>query len=179
MSKEKTPLAVADITPFARALSKQLHAKQKVPSHLALLNMLARSAGFRNYQHLRASQAAKRRLDAGVTAVDFKRVEKTLQQFDQLGCLIRWPSKRYVQELCLWGLWSRFPRNEVLQEPDVNAILNLSHRFDDPAILRRNLIAMKLMQRNPDGSDYLRIEQAPPPEAIVIIREITARASTP
>lgn len=175
MSKQTTPLSVADITPFARSLSKQLQTASEPPSHLVLLNMLARAGGYRNYQHLRALQTAKERLEVAARAVDFKRVEKALQLFDTDGCLIRWPSKRYVQELCLWVMWSRLPRGEVLQERDVNGILNLSHAFGDPAILRRSLIGMKLVQRKPDGSDYWRIEQTPPPEAVAVIREITAR----
>ena len=91
MSKEAIQLLVADITPFARSLSLQLKETDGQPSHLALLNILARAAGFRNYQHLRASQAAKVRLDGTEAPVDFKRVEKCLQQFDGAGQLIRWP----------------------------------------------------------------------------------------
>lgn len=175
MSKEVIPLEVADITPFARILLKQLKEVKDPPSHLTLLNMLARASGFRNYQHLRASKAAKTRLETLGAPADFKRVEKCLQQFDASGCLIRWPSKRYVQELCLWAVWSRIPRNDVLQERDVNGLLNKLHCFDDVAILRRSLIGMKLMSRNLDGSDYRRIEQSPPPEAVEVIRVITNR----
>lgn len=177
MSKEAIPLLVADITPFARSLSLQLKDTDGKPSHLALLNMLARASGFRNYQHLRASEAAKGRLADTAPQADFKRVEKCLEQFDDAGRLIRWPSKRFVQELCLWVLWSHLPRGEVMQERDVNGLLNKAHLFEDAAILRRSLIGLKLMSRNADGTDYRRIEQTPPPEAIAVIREISARRS--
>lgn len=175
MSKEAIPLLVADITPFARALSLQLKEADALPSHLGLLNMLARAAGFRNYQHMRASGAAKLRLDAGEASVDFKRVEKCLQQFDSAGRLIRWPSKRFVQEICLWVLWSHLPQGAVMQERDVNGVLNKAHLFGDAAILRRSLIGLKLVSRNVDGTDYRRIEQSPPPDASAVIREVTAR----
>lgn len=176
MSKEALPLAVADITPFARALSKQLKEAAEAPSHLTLLNMLARAAGYRNHQHLRASAAAKARLEAGASRViDFTRVEKTLNQFDAKGLLIRWPAKRYVQELALWVLWSKLPPDETLQERDVNGILNHAHHFDDAAILRRSLIGLGLLKRKPDGSDYRRVERRPPAEAIALIREIAKR----
>ncbi|MGC1505181.1 MAG: DUF2087 domain-containing protein [Sulfitobacter sp.] len=177
MSKEAIPLLVADITPFARSLSLQLKGADGQPSHLALLNILARAAGFRNYQHLRASQAAKARLAGVETPVDFKRVEKCLQQFDASGRLIRWPSKRFVQEMCLWVLWSHLPRGEVMQERDVNGLLNKAHLFEDVAILRRSLIGQKLVSRNADGSDYRRIEQSPPADAIAVIRKVSARRS--
>lgn len=175
MSKEAIPLEVADITPFARILLKQLKEVGDPPSHLELLNMLARASGFRNYQHLRASRAAKTRLETVARMADFKRVEKCLQQFDAAGCLIRWPSKRYVQELCLWVMWSLLPHNEVLTERDVNGLLNQAHAFDDVAILRRSMIGLNLMSRNLDGSDYRRIEQSPPPEAVEVIRVMTNR----
>ena len=175
MSKEAIPLTVADITPFARSLAHQLKESSKQPSHLSLLNMLAKASGFRNYQHLRASQVAKARLDQVPIAADFKRVEKALQQFDAKGWLIQWPAKRSVQELCLWVMWAQLPSRKVLEEWEVNGLLNLAHRFDDAAILRRSLIGMKLVTRKLDGSDYLRVEQMPPPDAVALIREVEMR----
>ena len=53
MTKDTLPLPVPDLSAFARSLRKELTAAPEVPSHLALMNMLARSAGFRNFQHLR------------------------------------------------------------------------------------------------------------------------------
>lgn len=176
MSKDAVPLMVAEMTPFARTLSKQLHESEGLPSHLALLNMLARAAGFRNYQHMRASHAAKGRLDApGAGAVDYRRVERCLNHFDAQGRLIRWPSKRHMQELCLWVLWAQLPRKEVMQERDVNGALNKGHLFDDAALLRRSLVGMKLLSRNRDGSDYRRVEHSPKPEAVAVIRQVAAR----
>ena len=55
MPRQSIPLAIADLSQFSRALGAQLAARpDKVPSHLSLMNMLARAAGFRNFQHLRA-----------------------------------------------------------------------------------------------------------------------------
>ena len=175
MTKQVLPLIVADISPFARALSKQLKAAEDTPSHLSLLNMLARAAGFRNVQHMRASRAVEARLRVQPQTVDYRKVEKALHQFDKAGCLPRWPGKRSVQELCLWVMWSTLPAGQVMEERDVNGLLNRAHGFDDAAILRRSLIGMRLLAREPDGSDYRRIEQAPPPEAVALIREVSAR----
>ena len=50
MSKDPIPLYAPDISQYARSLSRQLLTAGEPPSHLALLNMLAKSGGFRNYQ---------------------------------------------------------------------------------------------------------------------------------
>ena len=174
--KDPVPLYTADISTFARNLTKQLSAATSAPSHLEMLNHLARATGFRNYQHLRAAHAAKARLDAAPEpSADFKLIEKTLHQFDPAGRLIQWPGKRQVQELALWAMWAALPAETTLEERDVNGALNHAHLFEDAAILRRSLIGLKLLARDPDGSNYRRTEQRPPPEARALIRQITAR----
>lgn len=176
MSKDLIPLHIVDISSFARHLNGQLRSQSETPSHLSLMNMLARAAGFRNFQHLRAAQTAQTRLDAPQDAtLDFKLVERTLNQFDDIGRLRQWPAKRTVQELCIWVFWSLLPAQTTLQERDVNGHLNQAHLFDDAAILRRSLVGMGLVERNLDGTDYRRIEQAPPPEAREVIRRVQGR----
>lgn len=56
MSRTALPLPVRDVSAFAKALSRQLSSLGRTPGHLELLNMLARSAGFQNFQHLRESR---------------------------------------------------------------------------------------------------------------------------
>lgn len=82
MSKQVFPLNSPDISAFARALGRQLQAREAPPSHLEVMNMLARAAGYRNFQHLRAAHAAEARLDtpALVAAVDFRLVERAAQR---------------------------------------------------------------------------------------------------
>jgi hypothetical protein len=147
------------------------------PSHLTLMNMLARSAGFRNVQHLRAANAALRRLSQKVETVpvDARAVEKALHQFDGDGRLRAWPAKRSVQTLALWGLWAVLPAGQKLHENAINDQLNGEHLFGDPATFRRTLISCGLLTRNPDGSDYRRIEREPPAEAKLLIRSLSAR----
>jgi len=177
MSKDPIGLAVADISDFARRLAPQLKNHTDGPSHLSLLNMLARAAGYRNYQHLRASRSAQARLSEVPTTldVDFRLVERALHQFDAAGQLMRWPSRRPVQELCLWVMWSGLPAAAHLHERQVNAVLNAAHLFGDAALLRRSLIGMELVQRNLDGSDYQRLEKRPPEEARALISRIKER----
>lgn len=176
MPKDPIPLSTADISAFARTLTRQLASAQTLPGHVEMLNHLARAGGFRNYQHLRAAHAAKARMAATPEATaDFKLIEKTLHQFDAQGRLIRWPGKRQVQELALWAMWAALPAEVVMEERDVNGALNHVHLFEDAAILRRSLIGLGLLTRNLDGSDYRRTEQRPPPEAQALIREVTQR----
>lgn len=176
MSKHPIPLHTADISAFARILARQLATLDTPPSHVEMLNHLARAGGFRNYQHLRAAHAAKGRLEATSDGVaDFALIEKTLHQFDGQGRLIQWPGKRQVQELALWAMWAALPAEAVMEERDVNGALNHIHLFEDAALLRRSLIGLGLLERNLDGSDYRRTEQRPPPEAQALIRQVAAR----
>jgi hypothetical protein len=171
MSKVTIPLFSEDISNFSKALRAQLSKAEGVPNHLALMNMLARAAGFQNLQHMQANAAAERRLSqsAPVEDVDHRRVERALRMFDDEGRMTVWPSKRAVQDLCLWVFWAALPRGKVLHEREVNAILERLHLFDDAPILRRTLATQGFLTRNTDGSDYRRVEQQPPPEALALL----------
>ena len=175
MTKTPVPLHADDITVFARALSRQLG--EISPSHLSLMNMVARAAGFQNMQHMRAASAAGRRLEALAkpAPVDLRSVERALFQFDELGRLRQWPSKRSVQTLALWALWSALPNRLVLHESEINDRLQQEHLFQDPATLRRTMIGAGLLTRQNDGSDYRRIEQEPPAEAKALIHVVSDR----
>lgn len=175
MTKIALPLRVADLSAYARALSKEL--ADAAPSHLALMNMLARAAGFQNLQHLRAASAAERRLQSAPPqpAPDARQIERVLAQFDAQGHLIRWPAKRTTQTLALWVLWSALPPREILSEVRINTALNAQTAFRDPATLRRTMISCGLLSRAPGSTDYQRIEAPPPPEARAAIARIAAR----
>lgn len=60
MPKTPLPLRADDLTVFVRALSKQLG--DASPSHLTLMNMAARAAGYQNVRHMRSRHAAATRL---------------------------------------------------------------------------------------------------------------------
>lgn len=175
MTKTPVPLRVNDITDFTRVLSRQLG--ETSPSHLTLMNMVARAAGFQNMQHIRAANAAANRLKRPVdgTIADARAVERALYQFDRYGQLLQWPSKRSVQNLALWALWAVLPSNKSLTERSVNDILNKEHHFQDPAILRRTMISCKMLTRQRDGTDYRRVEQEPPLEARTVIGIVSER----
>ncbi|MBP7001192.1 DUF2087 domain-containing protein [Amaricoccus sp.] len=181
MPRNPIPLATGDVSAFARALSAQLRAAPEPPGHLTLLNMLARAGGFRNFQHLRAADAAAARLAAPPPVpetLDHRLVERALRLFDAGGRLLRWPSRRGMQDLCLWPLWARLPAERELHERDVNAILREATCFDDPAILRRTLFDLGRVTRRRDGAGYRRLEIRPPAEARALIRHVESRRAS-
>ena len=63
MPRELTPLHAADLSAFAKALLAQLAERVDrgagLPGHVEMLNLLARAAGHRNVQALKASSVAR------------------------------------------------------------------------------------------------------------------------
>ncbi|MFL9825950.1 DUF2087 domain-containing protein [Rhodoplanes sp. SY1] len=187
MSRQIFPYIADDMSALARALkgevSRALAANGgEPPGHVELLNMLARAAGCRNFQHFRAQAEARERLEnpappaAPEPPVDFVKVERIARYFDAEGRLVRWPGKHSDRLPCLWVMWSRLPTRTVLSEPAVNEALKAAHRFGDHVLLRRELVDLGLLVRTPDGREYRRVEQPPPAEARALIRHLSARA---
>jgi hypothetical protein len=178
MSRTVFPFVAKDVSSLARALGRELEGCDSKPGHVQLLNMLTRSAGYKNFQHFRAQFDAQDRLEREPPApepVDHVRVERVARHFDQAGCLIRWPAKESERLLCLWNLWSQIPAGRVLDEKQINAILNAHHRFGDYALLRRELYDNQLVTRTPDGREYRRMERRPPADAVALIRHLGSR----
>lgn len=179
MSRTPLPFATGDISAFAKALRGQLAGAEAVPSHLELLNMLARAAGLRNFQHLRAQGAAAAALAQAVAAppvpeppADLQKVRRATRHFDAQGRLVRWPGRAGERTLCLWVLWSRLAPGDLGPEARVNDALSHWHTFGDHALLRRELFDAGLVDRTPDGRAYRRIARRPPPEARALIRHV-------
>lgn len=175
MSKDLIPLYAEDISAFAKALGRQLSAAEAPPKHLALMNMLARAGGFQNYQHLRKASAGQARPEAVPEPLDLKLVARAERLFDAAGQLSFWHGKRSVQDLCTWVLWAQLPKGEHMNERQISTRLDAMHSFGDAAVLRRRMVTLGLAARARDGSDYLRLEQAPPAEARALIARISAR----
>ncbi|MEL6914912.1 MAG: DUF2087 domain-containing protein [Pseudomonadota bacterium] len=167
MTRTKLALQVEDMSTFAKALARELGAA--TPGHVRLMNALARAAGFENLQHLRARQAAARRLARPEPTVDARLVERTLTRFDDAARLTAWPAKRAVQTLALWALWARLPKREMT-EREVSRALDALHTFGDAATLRRVMVGHGMLARTVDGRVYRRTG-TPPPE----VRALMAR----
>ena len=171
MTRSLYTLPVEDVSAFAKALKTPLderHAQGKPPpSHLELLNLLARAAGLRNYQTLRTTtpaavtatpptQAATAAPAATTAATLSPTARKALLQFDAQGRLVRLPNKLSVQRMCMWWLWTHFEVRRHYTEKEVNQVINAHHTFGDQATLRRELVNMKLLGRKSDCSDYCK-----------------------
>ena len=177
MTKPLIYFHVADFAGFTRALARQLGAQS--PSHVTLMNMLARAAGFQNVQHLRAmtiqADIVAQKNPEILEPKDARKIARALQQFDGQGRLLQWPAKQNIQDLAMWALWAALPAGAKMQEGQISALLQVEHIFADAAILRRNLIACGLVSRMPGGVDYQRVEQPPPREAREVIRAVSLR----
>ncbi|HEY0682310.1 MAG TPA: DUF2087 domain-containing protein [Steroidobacter sp.] len=182
MSRAALSLQISDLSGFAKSLREQLGKLPEPPGHVEMLNLLCRSAGFRNYQHCKGVMEARQRLDAppavqapAPAPVDYALIERAMRQFDAQGRLMRWPTRSNLQDLCLWVLWSRLPNRITLTEKQISELIKRWHAFGDHALLRRALIAWRLVQRTLDGSEYRRIEQKPPAELSPLLARLSGR----
>lgn len=165
MTRDVIPLSIPDMSTFAKSLRADLLARDGIPSHATQLSVLAKSAGYANHQHLKASKPAK----------SDPQLAKALRCFDAAGIMAHWPKQTTTQGLCLHVFWAQFPANTDLSEKDVNAVLVAGHGFGDHALLRRSLIDHKLLTRTLDARIYRRIERAPSEAAIALISQVRAQ----
>jgi hypothetical protein len=180
MPRTAVPLAVDDLSPFAKALRQSLSQHDGVPSHVELLNLIAKAAGFANYQHLRADAEAADRLRAAALPgprADLGQVEKAARYFDDTGVLQSWPSRLALQTLSQWVFWARIPRGEVFTERDISALIQGWHAFGDHALIRRAMVDAKLLERDQNGRQYRRVERVPPPELGPLLEQLKAKAT--
>ena len=85
--------------------------------------------------------------------------EEIKSYLDEGNRLKEWPSKRNKaksQQLVLEYMASKFSHDAKYTEKEVNALLNQYHTFNDPAMLRREMVERKLLARMRDGSAYWR-----------------------
>jgi hypothetical protein len=157
MPRIPVPYAAADISTLAKTLKGALDerhvAGRPPPSHVELLNLLARAAGVRNFQAFKAGAAriAQPAVDPPSEPAELTpAARKALLQYDDAGRLVRLP-------------WTRFAPRRDYTEKEVNALLNAQHTFGDPATLRRELVNMKLLGREADCSRYWKEPRRPDP----------------
>ncbi len=195
-NQQLVQLAVSDVSTFCKQLRNQFEAAKllPLPSHLALLNMLARSAGHKNYQALRAdsktgithatalvfaappvlAKALPMPADPNLSCT----LKRAVTHFDTAGHLIRWPTQFAVQQQALWALWVRFPAKREMTEHQVNETLNRYHRFGDPATLRRELVNAKLLSRTLDCRQYRKLAKQPDADTVAFLKLVVSQAKT-
>jgi len=177
MPRTLTPLVAPDLSSFARALGRALAERHAVaappPGHVELLNLIARAAGHRNVQALKAQalvQPARAAPAAAAPSPLGDNARKALQQFDDQGRLVRWPTKFTVQRFVMWVLWTRFDARRVYTEKEVNAILKDAETYGDHVTLRRELINHKLLTRKSDCSEYRKLPARPNDEERALLK---------
>lgn len=170
MSHSPLPLVIEDMSAFATTLRKSW--PKDPPGHAQTLALIAKAAGYRNHQHLKADVPPDLPLDASA----LKRVADALRVFDAQARLLRWPKKTSVRGLCLIWIWSRIPARRALGEPDINGIIQQNEGIGDYVMLRRALVDEGLLRRTPDGRTYHRQEKRPSDEARAVIRALSERA---
>ncbi|MQY41565.1 DUF2087 domain-containing protein [Epibacterium sp. SM1969] len=165
MSRDVIQLNISDLSQFTKTLRKEIDADA---SHSEMLSHVARAAGYRNYQHLRARNTP-------VPKANDKQVARALRYFSEEGHWLQWPHKRGVRELCCWVVWAAIPPRQNFTEREISALIDTETAFRDAAQIRRALVELGAMERNLDGSVYRRIERPLPPEAAALIRAVKAR----
>lgn len=177
MPREVTSFVVDDLSSFARKLGQSLAARHAArpapPGHVELLNLIARAAGFRNVQALKATPPEARPARVALPLSDNAR--RTLMQFDADGRLVRWPTKFTIQRMAMWVLWTRFDAKRVYRERDVNAILRAANAFGDHVTLRRELVDHRLLSRTSDCSEYRKVSARPDDEVRALLTAWRAR----
>ena len=76
------------------------------------------------------------------------------RHMDGEGRLTFWPAKRSRQLIALRYLATKFTPEMEFNEHGINEFLNTIHTFKDPAMLRRELYDLKILDRTRDGSRY-------------------------
>ena len=181
-SPTPVPLRVTDVSLFCKSLRQQLATKTtaELPSHLAMLNVIAKSAGYRNFQSLRADAASKTPFQAPQPITlprnaDLPKVVlRALSHFDTHGNLTRFPLQRSVRDIAILSLWCRLPAKRDLTEAEVNDYIAKFHTFADNATLRRELVNTKLLWRTKDGRVYRKLAADTNPDGQLFIKQLMA-----
>jgi hypothetical protein len=188
--RERTPLLAADLSAFAKTLRAQLAERLDsgagLPGHVEMLNLLARAAGHRNLQALKAAARSAANVSSAGTPHRWHgpkdptlsaAADRSLRLFDAQGRLTRWPHKRAEQVLVLWCLWLAFDGKRRYSEREVNEVLNRRHAFGDHCLLRRELVEADLLARTPGGEQYRKLAARPDEETAALLRALRSRTA--
>ena len=87
-------------------------------------------------------------------------MEAEISRFlDEAGRITQLPRRQKPRRAVLEYLASKFERNVVYAEREVNAICDAWHVFGDYFLLRRELVESGLLGRERNGSRYWRTEE--------------------
>jgi len=84
MPRDIIRVTIEDLSQFAKTLRSDL---PNPPSHVEKLSLIARAAGYRNFQHLREKNTP-------LPQANDKQVRRALRYFDETGVMVEWPIRR-------------------------------------------------------------------------------------
>lgn len=161
MSRTSVRLDISDLSQFTKNLSKQW--PEEKPTHLSLMNLLAKSAGYKNFQHLKAS-------DSGPEAQQLSASEKRWGRLvSHMGTITRWPTKRKDQLAILWRTYHSLPEFEQWTQQQLDGWIKNRIEFGDHVLMRREFIELGMVARTNDGRKYWKLKQEIPEEFIPFI----------
>ena len=81
-------------------------------------------------------------------------MEKLINEVDKI---VRWPKKPSDKKKVIQFLSTKFEYERKYTEKDINTIIDKFHLFEDIALLRRELVSKKKLERTDDGSEYWKV----------------------
>lgn len=172
MARRPIPVTIPDVSRFASALRRGMSATTSASlGHQAALNLVAKAAGFRNFQHLASVCAVE-----DVEPDDPRAVERALSWFDLDGRFLGWPRRQKIQSLCVWAIWAQLPDRTVLNEREISGRIDALCAFRDAAQIRRRLVDLRLVARTVDGAAYRRLGVRPGLDERAVMAEVARRA---
>jgi len=135
--------------PQLTAHYRQAYPDPDVPVSLQRIqHLVAQSSGFKSWLELRRH----------LVPLEFPVQLRAFVGDD--GRLKAWPVKRSRQLIFLDLLTQRIRPGVGYSERQFNTLLNCYHSFNDPAMLRRDLLCCGIIMRKTDGSCYWRRRSA-------------------
>jgi hypothetical protein len=76
---------------------------------------------------------------------------------DGRGRVSRWPSRRAQQLIALEHIAAQIEEGPTWTERELSSLLDQLHAFNDPALIRRELVELDVLARKRDGSAYWKL----------------------
>lgn len=76
---------------------------------------------------------------------------------DGRGRVARWPSRRAQQLIALEHIAAQIEEGATWTERELSSLLDQFHAFNDPALIRRELVELDVLARKRDGSAYWKL----------------------
>ena len=148
MTKEVFPFGVPDISALAKHIKKEIDDNQ-TPSHLEVLNILARGAGFKNFQYMCIYAHITLSIDKVL-----ENLEKIKNYFNKKSGITTIFSKLLLQNLVIHYIWERLEDYKKWCKIEINQKLNMLYSVVDVTMSCSHQIQGEYLEQSCDCSDY-------------------------